>query len=100
MSFGLTPRVLAEVRSVFSDFPQIQKVILYGSRAMGNYRNGSDIDLTFKGKDLNLKILNQVENRLDDLLSPYSFDLSILEKIENQELLDHIERAGVEFYKR
>ena len=57
-------------------YPQIDKVILYGSRATGTYRNGSDIDLTFCGEGLTHKVLTKIDNDLDDLLLPYTIDIS------------------------
>jgi len=80
-------------------YPQIDEVILYGSRAKGTHRPGSDIDISLKGNQLDLKILNKVSNDLDDLLLPYYFDLSILSQIENRELLEHIERVGKVIYR-
>ena len=71
---------------------------MYGSRAKGNYRPGSDIDLTLKGRGINLEQLNAISNDLDDLLLPYTFDLSIFHHITNRELLGHIERVGKVFY--
>jgi len=95
---GLSPEVLGRIVAVFSRYPQISDVVLYGSRAKGNYHPGSDIDLTLKGNQLNLKILNKVSNELDDLLLPYMIDLSIYSQIENQDLLDHIDHVGQLFY--
>ena len=73
---------------------------MYGSRAKGNYRNGSDIDLTLIGKKLDLSKQFIIETELDDLLLPYKIDLSIYHKIENQDLIDHIKRVGSLFYKK
>ena len=84
----------------FSKYPQIEKATLYGSRAKGNYRNGSDIDLTLKGEALTLSILSKVETELDDLLLPYKIDLSIHHKIENPDLLEHMDRVGIVFYEK
>jgi uncharacterized protein len=100
MPFGLQPEVLEQIRSVFAGYPEVETVILYGSRAKGNFKPGSDVDLTFKGKGLDLTVLNRIDNELDDLLLPWSFDLSIYSQIESRELIDHIERAGVVFYQR
>ena len=72
---------------------------MYGSRAKGNYKPGSDIDLTLKGKELNLKLLNKISLELDDLLLPYTFDLSIYHHIKQPDLIDHIVRVGKVFYK-
>ncbi len=95
MRFGLKDETIQKIISVFYCFSEIEKVILYGSRAKGNYKNGSDIDITLKGEGLNLSILNKIESKLDDLFLPYSFDISIYHQISNKELLEHIERVGI-----
>jgi len=98
--FGLKEIDIQKINSVFAEFLEIEKAILYGSRAKGNFRNGSDIDFSLTGKDLNIKILLKIENKLDDLLLPYNIDISILNKIENPDLVKHIERVGKVFYER
>ena len=99
MSFGLRDHIIARVNGVFTKYPQIDKVIVYGSRAKGNYRNGSDIDLTLVGDDLTLKLLNKIELEIDDLMLPYTFDMSLYNDISNPDLIDHINRVGMVFYK-
>lgn len=96
---GLTPDVWQQIFRVFQSFPAVEEVVLYGSRAKGNYRPGSDIDLTLKGEGLTLKILNKISNSLDDLLLPYTFDLSIFAQIDNNDLVDHINRVGKVVYQ-
>lgn len=98
--YGLKDKVVQEIGGIFSQYPQIEKAILYGSRARGNYRNGSDIDLTLQGKGLTLTMLFRIETELDDLMLPYKIDLSIVHQIGNPDLVDHIERVGVVFYQR
>jgi predicted nucleotidyltransferase len=85
---------------VLSNSPDVTKAILYGSRAKGNYKNGSDIDLTVMGNALTLKTIYKIENELDDLLLPYKIDLSIFENISNPDLIDHINRVGIIFYEK
>lgn len=97
---GLKPETIIAIKGVFAGYQQIEQAILYGSRAKGTYRNGSDIDLTLKGAELTLTVLNKIDNDLDDLLLPYKTDVSIYHKIENQDLLEHIERVGSVFYER
>lgn len=99
MRFGLQQRTIESISNVFGKYPQIEKVIIYGSRAKGNYRNGSDIDITCIGQKLDIKILHILENELDDLLLPYSIDLSIFHQISNKDLIEHIERVGIVFYE-
>jgi len=91
---------LKQLNSVFRKFSEIDEIILYGSRAKGNYRTGSDIDLTLKGKNLNGNLLNKINLKLDDLYLPYILDLSIYNKIKNKELIEHINRVGVKIYKK
>lgn len=97
---GLNDRDIAAIRNVFKTYPKITKVILYGSRAKGNYRPGSDIDLTLQGEQLNYTDLVSIDNALDDLLLPYTIDLSIYHQIENPDLIHHIKRVGKEFYSK
>lgn len=95
--YGLPAHAIAKLCKVFSQYPQITAVTLYGSRAKGNYRPGSDIDLTLIGEALDLPTLLAIENQLDDLLLPWSIDLSLCHHIDNSSLLEHIERVGVPF---
>ncbi len=98
--YGLKATEIVAIQNVFKLFPNLNKVVIYGSRAKGNYRPGSDIDLTLQGKNLDYQDLVAIENSLDDLLLPYTIDLSIYHLIENSDLIDHINRVGVEFYLR
>ncbi len=100
MQHGLNEQDIKAIQTVLEQYPAIDEVILYGSRAKGNYRNGSDIDLTLLGPGLDLTTLLKIENQLDDLLLPYKTDLSIFHKIENPDLIDHINRVGITFYRR
>lgn len=97
-AYGLPLTAFQQINAVFSRYPQIKQVILYGSRAKGNYRNGSDIDLTIKGT-IDLSTLLKIEQELDDLLLPWSVDLSVLAQIDNLELVEHIKRRGQVFYQ-
>ncbi len=76
-------------------------MVLYGSRARGDYKNNSDIDLTLHGEDsLTHTILSKIANDLDDQLLPYTIDLSIFKNIRNPDMIKQIERVGVVFYKK
>ncbi|MEP6645975.1 MAG: nucleotidyltransferase domain-containing protein [Saprospiraceae bacterium] len=100
MEFGLQEKIIYKIRHVLSLFPEIEEAILFGSRAKGNFRAGSDIDLALKGDGLSLSVMNQLGTQLDDLLSPYTFELSLLSQIADSEVLDHIRRVGISFYRR
>lgn len=98
LSFGLPAYAIEALRSVFQGWPQIQRVLLYGSRAKGSYRPGSDIDLVIEGDELTLTQLLAIENQIDDLLLPWMVDISLKHQIDNTSLLEHIARVGVPFY--
>mgnify|MGYP003977874623 FL=1 len=92
--YGLPPATIEKIESVFKKYSEIDRVIIYGSRAKGNYQKGSDIDLAVTGEKFTEKQLLELETRLDDLLLPYKIDLCRFENIKNPDLIDHIERAG------
>jgi len=100
MQYGLENQIIEQIQLIFANVPEVEQVILYGSRAKGNFKNASDIDLTLFGKQLNLTILNNINWQLDDLLLPYTFDLSIYQQISNPDLLEHIRRIGIIIYKK
>ncbi|MDE0084197.1 MAG: nucleotidyltransferase domain-containing protein [Candidatus Poribacteria bacterium] len=101
MKYGLSDQTLQKIHDVFVRFPQVEEAVLYGSRARGDYKNGSDIDLTLHGGDsLTHTILSKIANDLDDQLLPYTIDLSIFKNIRNPDMIKQIEGVGVVFYKK
>jgi predicted nucleotidyltransferase len=101
MKYGLPQATIQKISAVLSGYPQVEKAILYGSRAKGNYINGSDIDLTLRGSpELTLNVIYKILNDLDDLFLPYTIDLSIFNDIRDPDVVEHIERVGVTFYQK
>lgn len=98
MDFGLKETDLRKITTVMNHFPQIESAIIYGSRAKGNYKQASDIDIALQGLELNFSLQQQIAAELDDLLLPYKIDLSLLNTISNQELLKEINNSGIAFY--
>jgi len=97
--YGLEEDTISKINGVFSEYSQIEKVILYGSRAKGNYHNGSDIDITLKGQNLTLSnSVYPIAEELDELYLPYMFDISIFSHIKDKNLIEHINRVGMVFY--
>ncbi len=97
MRFGLDENTIKDINSVFSKYSEITKVVLYGSRAKGSEKNGSDIDLCIMD-DIDIKLLYRLEDDLDELMLPYKVDLTIFAKLNNNEIKEHIKRVGKEFY--
>jgi predicted nucleotidyltransferase len=98
--FGLSPSTLSALINVFTRWRGVEKVLIYGSRAKNTFREGSDIDLTLIGKNITTTDLLAIENEIEEALLPQKVDLSIFSKIENPELKKHIERVGLEFFRR
>ncbi len=100
MKYGLKEHVVEKINGVFAQYIEVKKATLYGSRAKGNYKNGSDIDLTMHGDaDLTLNVMYKIMTDFDDLLLPYMIDLSIFDSIGDPDVVEHIERVGVLFYE-
>lgn len=95
MKYGLSDTTLKEILTVFRKNVRVEEVILFGSRAKGSYRNGSDIDLAVKGEGLDFQQFLKILVALDDLELLYKIDLVNYQTIKSQELLDHIDRIGI-----
>ena len=95
---GLTENTQKKLITVFKKYSEIERAIIYGSRAKGNYKPGSDIDITICAPKMNLSDLLKIENQIDDLLLPYKIDISLYHHIDNTELIDHIQRVGLLLY--
>ncbi|PWD97694.1 hypothetical protein DDZ16_19475 [Marinilabilia rubra] len=94
--FGLSKTTIDRLLNVFNKFDVVQQVILFGSRAKGNFKEGSDIDLALIGDGLNFETIRKLEIKIDDLMLPYDVDLIIYDKIKETKLKEHIKRMGVE----
>lgn len=96
--FGLAASTIAMIRDVFAGYAPVTKVLVYGSRAKGNFGTGSDIDLSIMDDAVTRAQLLRIENDLDELPLPYSIDLSLFGRIDNPALTEHILRVGKVFY--
>lgn len=96
---GLPAHAVARMRTVFSAHPSIEQVLLFGSRAKGNYKRGSDIDLAVFGPCIGSE-LGTIAWELDDLLLPWEIDLLQFDSITNQDLREHITHIGQVFYSK
>ena len=101
LRFGLKEVTIEKICGVFAKYPPVEKAVIYGSRARGNYKNGSDIDLTLHGgADLTMNIMYKILVEIDDLLLPYTIDRSIFHTLKDPDFIDHIQRVGLTFYEK
>jgi predicted nucleotidyltransferase len=98
MDIGLSDNDLRLILDVFSK-SSVEKAILFGSRAMGNYRYNSDIDIAVSG-NLDIFGVQMIAEKLDELPLPYKFDILSYEEIQNANLLSHIKKFGVLIYEK
>ena len=99
MEFGLSENVINEILAVISSHPKIQKVIIFGSRAKGNFSSGSDIDLAVEATDLNYDEFIRIQTEFDQLELIYKIDFIDYTKIIEPALKSHIDRVGKIIYQ-
>lgn len=97
---GLSRQTVERIQEVLTHHPEVGSAVLFGSRAKGTARPGSDIDLALYGEGLNWRVLGRIEDELDDLLLPYSFSLLHHDRQTDSEVAAHIARVGLPFYQR
>ena len=98
--FGITEKSYNYIVSYLKTNPNIEKVILFGSRAKGNYKRGSDIDLAIKGKESSPELAIDIESFINEEIPvPYTVDVVDYNSLKKKELKEHIDRVGVLFYQ-
>ncbi len=99
--FGLKESTIEKICGTLARFPQVKKAVLYGPRATGDYKESSDIDLTLYGNEsLTPEIVYKIDEELDELMLPYTFDLSIFKRLGDPDFINFIKQVGIVFYKR
>jgi predicted nucleotidyltransferase len=99
MQYGLSDNTLAILNAIFQKYPDIKQAILYGSRAKGKYKRGSDIDLSLKtGNNFTFTDLLHIVGDFDDSDIPYFVDVSVYDKLSNSDLKAHVDRVGKVLY--
>jgi predicted nucleotidyltransferase len=98
---GLSSSEIDQIRQVLKQFPSISKGIIFGSRAIGNYRNSSDVDISLFGTELDFKTILDINHKLNEEGTlPYHFDILNYNTISNKDLIDHINRVGICIYNK
>lgn len=100
MDTGLRPETLGKIIGVFAKSGKINRARLFGSRALGTFQEGSDIDLALEGNGLTMDDILGFKVKLEDLNLPYHFDVVDFATISNPTLVDHIERVGIALYDK
>ena len=97
--FGLETMEMDKIIMSIASIDGVDKAVIYGSRAKGNYKPFSDVDISLVGKSLSYSDLLRLHSIIDDLLLPYEIDLNIFDLIQNENLKEHILRCGRVIYE-
>jgi uncharacterized protein len=97
MPFGLSPFVCSKISGALGTEPKLRRVRIFGSRAKGNYKPSSDVDLAVFAPDLSFRELLELRSKLDDLPCIFSLDTVHFDSLENERLKDSILRDGVDW---
>jgi predicted nucleotidyltransferase len=99
--FGISEKSYQLLLDTFSQYPEIEQVVIFGSRAKGNYKKGSDIDLAIKGKDCKVETALNISAIVNEELPiPYHIDVINYDTLKHLELKDQIDRVGVVFFSK
>jgi predicted nucleotidyltransferase len=99
--FGIYDRSLVQIKKLIGEFSEIEEARMFGSRVLGNYKKGSDIDIVVFGSKITLNTVIKLSNILDELgNTPYFIDVVNYHTISNKELQNHIDHHGIPFYVR
>jgi predicted nucleotidyltransferase len=100
MPYGLRDSDLSQIMDAIHRFDEINEVVLFGSRAKGNYKTGSDVDLAIKGDRVTHSTVAQLADCLNEEKPlPYFFDLVHYETLDEPRLVDHIDRVGIVIFR-
>lgn len=100
MMYGLSDKDLDMLIKAVNEFPEIEETVIFGSRALGNYKKGSDVDLALKGSAISKRTVLGLSDLLNEVYPlPYFFDIVHYDIIKNPNLIKHIDDHGVVLYK-
>ena len=97
---GIPASTVEKITTVVARFPEVDRVVLFGSRAKGTHKPGSDIDLALVGERLDWRTIGKIYDALDDLLLPFRFSLVIYGAATDPEVAGHISRVGISLFER
>lgn len=97
-NFGLPDKTIEIIKNLFRSYSEIDEVKIFGSRAKGNFKTGSDIDLAIFG-EIDEKLLRHIAFELDELSTPYKFDVLNYATVDNEALKQNIDKYGKLLYR-
>lgn len=97
---GLPAATVEKITTVLARFPEVDRALLFGSRAKGTHKHGSDIDLAIVGEHLDWRMVGRIYDALDDQLLPFRFSLVTYGPTTDPDVAAHIARVGITLFER
>jgi predicted nucleotidyltransferase len=97
---GLTTRDVKTLFDIFKKYQKVSLVYIFGSRAIGNYKPGSDIDFAIMNTGVDDEVISNIRSDIEESNLPYFADIINYPTLQHKELKEHIDRVGIEFYKK
>lgn len=95
--YGLKEGDLPIIKSLLMPYKSIEKAVLFGSRATGNYKQGSDVDIAIFAKDKD--VISKISFALnEETLLPYHFDVIDFYSLTHHNLIEQINKTGIVIY--
>jgi predicted nucleotidyltransferase len=100
MMDGLSSNDLNIITKILKQYPEISEAFIFGSRAKGTHKAGSDVDIAIKGNGLD-ELVSSISGQLNEETPlPYTFDVVVYNPLSKDELQEHIQRVGISFYSK
>lgn len=100
-NFGLKEKDILEITVILSKEPNVEKALIFGSRAKGAYKPGSDVDIALMGSSLTFNDISRISFQLNEETNmPWKFDVLNFHTIQEPALVEHIKRVGMVFYEK
>ena len=98
--YGLSDASYQELIQILASIPEVEEVVIFGSRARGDYWHASDIDLSLKGAGITKRTLRELNDKLYESHIPYFFDTNIYSEIRNPAFKANVDRDGKRLFHR
>jgi len=96
--FGLEQHILDKIIAVLRAHPKIERAVIYGSRALGDFKPHSDIDIAVFASRIDASELARLRFEIDELPIVFKIDLVHVDGLENESLRTKIATEGCEIF--
>ncbi|NLB64367.1 MAG: nucleotidyltransferase domain-containing protein [Fibrobacter sp.] len=99
MKFGLTATQLQEIVDFIGQYTEVESAVIFGSRAQGNYKPSSDVDIALKGEELSHGLAAQMKHNLEEnSILPFFVDFVCYDLLTDKDLKASIDVHGEIIY--